>query len=107
MHSHHCIFSNTFVGMGGIPSAIIDIGSFNNFNDSFGPSEGSSESNVGIPLVLRRGSIESMGILDIFVGGPESNISSEQLVIDVNRYYKSFLSYGAVLYTIEYLAICG
>ena len=41
------------------------------------PQKDSSESNVGIPLVLRRASIESMGILDVFVGGPESKISSE------------------------------
>ena len=36
-----------------------------------------------MPLVLRSGSIGSMGILDVSVGGPGSKISGEQLVIDV------------------------
>ena len=83
MYSHRRIFSNTFVGMGGIPSAIIDVGSFNSTDGSLGPSEGSNEGNVGMPLVLRSGSIGSMGIPDVTVGGPGSKISGEQLVIDV------------------------
>ena len=47
MYSHRRIFSNIFVGMGGIPSAIIDVGSFNNVDGLLGPSESSSEGNVG------------------------------------------------------------
>ena len=43
--------------MGGIPSAIIDVGSFNSTDGSLGPSEGSNEGNVGMPLVLRSVSI--------------------------------------------------
>ena len=84
MYSHRRIFSNTFVGMGGIPSAIIDVGSFNSTDGSLGPSEGSNEdNNVGMPLVLRSGSIGSMEIPDVSVGASESKISGEQLAIDV------------------------
>ena len=62
---------------------------------------------VKIMSVCRSGLIGSMGIPDVSVGGPRSKISGEQLVIDVTRYYRSFVSYVAVLYTIEHLAICG
>ena len=44
---------------------------------------GSSEGNVGMLLVVRSGSIGSMGIPDVSFGGPGSKISGEQLVIDV------------------------
>ena len=57
--------------MGGIPSAIIDVGSFNSTDGLLGPSEGSNEGNVGMPLVLRSESIGSMGILYVSVGGLE------------------------------------
>ena len=48
--------------MGGIPSAIIDVGSFNNNDGSLRPSVGSSEGNVGMSLVHRSGSVGRMGI---------------------------------------------
>ena len=41
--------------MGGMASAMINVGSFSNIDGSFGPSLGSSEDNVGMPLVLRSG----------------------------------------------------
>ena len=106
MDSHRCIFTNTFDGIGGIPSAIVDVGSFNNIDGLLQPSESSSEDNVGMSLVLKSGLIGSMGIPDVSVRGPRSKISGEQLVIDVTRYYRFFLSYVAVWYTIEHLAIC-
>ena len=86
--------------MGGIPSAIIAVGSFNSTDGSVEPSEGSSGGNVGMPLVLRSGSIGIMGIPDVSVGGPGSKISGYRC-----DYYRSFLSYVAVLNTIEHLAI--
>ena len=48
------------VSVASIPSAIIDVGSFNNIDGSLGPSVGSSEGYVGMPLVLRSGSIGRM-----------------------------------------------
>ena len=60
MYHHHHILSNTFVGMGGIPSAMIEVGSFSNTDDSLGHSGDSSEGNVGMLLVLRSGSIGSI-----------------------------------------------
>ena len=103
VYSHRCILSKTFVGMGGIPSAIIEVGSFSNTDDLLEPPRDSSEGNVGIPLVLRSGSIGSMGIPVVSVGGPGSKISNELLVIGVTRYCRSDLRYVAVLYTIKHL----
>ena len=86
MYSHRHILSNTFVGVGSIPSAMIEVGSFSNTDDSLGPSGDSSEGNVGMPLVFRSGSIGSIGIPAVSVESPGSKISSEQLVIGVTRY---------------------
>ena len=104
VYSHRRILSKTFVGMGGIPSAIIEVGSFTNTDGSLGPSGDSSEGNVGMPLVLRSGSIGSMGIPVVSVGGPGSKISSEPLVIGVTRYRRSDLRYVTVFYTLKHLA---
>ena len=57
-----------------------------------------------MPLVLRSGSIGSMGIPVVSVGGPGSKISSEPLVIGVTRYCRSDLRYVTVLYTLKHLA---
>ena len=63
--------------MGGIPSAMINVGSFSNIDGLLVPSVGSSEGNVSMPLILRSGLIGSMGIPPVSVGGPGSKISGK------------------------------
>ena len=63
MYSHLCIFSSTFVGMGGMPSTIMEVGSFIGTGCSPSLSGGSSGwGNVG-ELVLKWGSTGSVGML--------------------------------------------
>ena len=78
MYSHHHIFSKHYVGMSDIPLAMIDIGSFFNIIDGLlGSSEVSSVGNVGMPLVLKNGSIGCMGIPAVSVGGPGCKIRGQ------------------------------
>ena len=77
MYSHCRIFSKTFVGIGGIPSAMIEVDNFDKTECSFVPSgDNSSEGSVGM-LVLRCGSTGSMGIPGVSVRDPGGRINSE------------------------------
>ena len=40
IYSHHCSFSRTYVGMGSMLSAMIDVGNFSNIDDSLGTLSG-------------------------------------------------------------------
>ena len=85
--------------MGGIPSAMIDIGSFNNIDGSFRSSVCSSEGNVGMPQLGEwEFQLYLWEVLEV-----RQEVSKWQMVIDVTGYWRSVLSYVAVLYIIEHL----
>ena len=60
---------------------MIDVGSFSNIDGSLGSSVGSSKGNVGMPLVLRSGSIGRMGIpaVSVHVVGPGSKTRGDKM----------------------------
>ena len=76
--------------MGDIPSAMIDVGSFNNIDGSLRPSGCSSEGNVGMPQLGEwEFQLYLWEVLEV-----RQEVSKWQMVIDVTRYWRSVLSYS-------------
>ena len=73
--------------MGGIPSAMIDVGSFNNIDGSLRPLVCSSEGNVGMPQLGEwEFQLYLWEVLEV-----RQEVSKWQMVIDVTGYWRSVL----------------